>query len=67
MLLRTLTLFCATAVVVVQSSTPVLDPVPEAPIASGLTLQVETFAVFPRSQPIPEPTDPRLVRAARSD
>ena len=48
-----------------QSSTPVLDPVPEAPIPSSLALTVETFAVFPRSQPIPEPTDPRLVRHAR--
>jgi len=60
-----LPLVCAAALLAAQSSTPVLDPVPGAPIPSGLALTVVRFAVFPKSEPIPEPTDPRLVRTAR--
>ena len=63
--LRIAPLIGASVLVAFQASTPVLDPVPSAPIPSGLALKVERFAVFPKSQPIPEPTDPRLVRAAR--
>ena len=40
---------------------PILDPIPENPIASGLGLTVEEFASFPKSEPVPTPTDPRLV------
>ncbi|HEX4567133.1 MAG TPA: hypothetical protein VH138_10915, partial [Vicinamibacterales bacterium] len=65
MLIRTLALVCGAVLLAVQSSAPVLDPVPDAPIPSGLALKVERFAVSPKSQPIPEPTDPRLVRTAR--
>jgi hypothetical protein len=60
-----LTFVCAGTLLAFQASTPVLDPVPEAPIPSDLALRVERFAVFPKSEPIPEPTDPRLVRTAR--
>jgi Glucose / Sorbosone dehydrogenase len=44
---------------------PIADPVPESPIRSGLGLTVEEFATFPRSEPLPAPTDQRLVRWAR--
>src|SRR5260221_7873889 len=44
---------------------PILDPIPEGPIASGLGLTVEEFASFPKSEPLPAPTDQRLVRWAR--
>jgi len=64
-LILTLSLSLSLSLPAFQSSAPVLDPVPDAPIPSGLALQVETFAVFPKSQPIPEPTDPRLMRTAR--
>jgi hypothetical protein len=43
----------------------ILDPIPEGPIASGLGLTVEEFASFPKSDPLPAPTDQRLVRRAR--
>ena len=49
------TLITASILVAFQSSsTPVLDPVPDAPIASGLALRLERFAVFPKSEPIRE-------------
>ncbi|GAA4227120.1 hypothetical protein GCM10023075_29230 [Streptosporangium album] len=41
------------------------DPIPEDPIPSGLGLTVEEFATFPKSEPTPAPTDPRLMRWAR--
>src|SRR6266852_9936172 len=44
---------------------PIVDPIPEGPIASGLGLAVEEFASFPKSEPLPAPTDQRLVRWAR--
>ncbi|MFG2000698.1 PQQ-dependent sugar dehydrogenase [Spirillospora sp. NPDC048911] len=44
---------------------PILDPIPEDPIASGLGLTVEEFAQFPKSEPTPAPTDQRLMRIAR--
>ncbi|MEV0821300.1 PQQ-dependent sugar dehydrogenase [Nonomuraea rubra] len=45
---------------------PVDDPIPEKPIASPLTLTLEEFASFPKSEPIPPPSnDPRLIRHAR--
>ena len=65
MTLRIVTLLLAALALAIQTSTPILDPIPEAPIPSGLALAVETFAVFPKSEPIPAPTDPRLVRTAR--
>ncbi|MFG1706847.1 PQQ-dependent sugar dehydrogenase [Nonomuraea sp. M3C6] len=44
---------------------PVDDPIPEKPTPSGLTLTLEEFASFPKTETIPEPTDSRLVRWAR--
>jgi hypothetical protein len=43
----------------------IFDPIPQGPIASGLGLIVEEFATFPKSEPLPVPTDQRLVRWAR--
>ena len=44
---------------------PIVDPIPQGPIASGLGLTVQEFASFPKSAPVPAPTDPRLIRWAR--
>lgn len=44
---------------------PITDPIPENPITTGLGLTVEEFASFPKSEPIPAPVDPRLMRWAR--
>jgi hypothetical protein len=44
---------------------PILVPIPEGPIASGLGLTVEEFASFPKTEPLPAPTDRRLIRTAR--
>ncbi|GAA2106627.1 PQQ-dependent sugar dehydrogenase [Actinomadura alba] len=44
---------------------PITDPIPERPITSGLGLVVEEYASFPKSEPIPPPVDPRLMRQAR--
>jgi glucose/arabinose dehydrogenase len=44
---------------------PLADPIPEGAIASGLGLIVEEFASLPKSDPLPTPTDQRLVRWAR--
>ncbi|MEU6710394.1 PQQ-dependent sugar dehydrogenase [Nonomuraea sp. NPDC046802] len=45
--------------------TPIDDPIPDKPTPSGLTLTLEEFASFPKSETIPEPIDQRLVRWAR--
>jgi hypothetical protein len=47
------------------SDQAIADPIPEAPIPSGLALTVEEFASFPKSEPTPAPVDARLVRWAR--
>ncbi|PXY22263.1 PQQ-dependent sugar dehydrogenase [Prauserella muralis] len=44
---------------------PILDPIPHDPVTSGLGLTVTEFARFPKSEPTPAPTDPRLMRHAR--
>ncbi|WP_235029985.1 PQQ-dependent sugar dehydrogenase [Nonomuraea solani] len=44
---------------------PIDDPIPEKPAASALTLTLEEFASFPKTEPTPAPTDQRLVRWAR--
>ncbi len=44
---------------------PIEDPIPQSPIASGLGLVLTEYATFPQSQPVPAPTDQRLVRRAR--
>ncbi|WP_205315538.1 PQQ-dependent sugar dehydrogenase [Nonomuraea lactucae] len=44
---------------------PISDPIPQAPIASGLGLVLTEYAQFPKSDPVPAPTDSRLVRHAR--
>lgn len=43
---------------------PIQDPLPE-PVPSNLGLTVEDFAQFPKTEPVPAPTDPRLMRHAR--
>jgi glucose/arabinose dehydrogenase len=47
-----------------QSDEPLADPLPD-PITSDLGLIVEEFATFPESEPVPTPTDQRLMRHAR--
>lgn len=47
------------------AAAPILDPIPEDPIVSGLGLTVEEFAAFPKTETTPSPIDPRLVRHAR--
>ncbi|GAA0951042.1 PQQ-dependent sugar dehydrogenase [Nonomuraea longicatena] len=44
---------------------PVADPIPENPIQSALGLVLTEIAQFPRSEPVPSPTDSRLRRHAR--
>jgi len=44
---------------------PLLDPIPEDPTPSDLALTIKEFAQFPKSDPFPPTTDPRLVRWAR--
>ncbi|HEU4424861.1 MAG TPA: PQQ-dependent sugar dehydrogenase, partial [Pilimelia sp.] len=45
---------------------PISDPIPENPIASGLGLTLTQFgAQFPQTNPVPTPTDSRLMRRAR--
>ncbi|MGH9246457.1 MAG: PQQ-dependent sugar dehydrogenase [Acidimicrobiales bacterium] len=47
-----------------QSDEPLVDPLPD-PITSTLGLTVEEFLTFPESEPVPPPTDERLIRHAR--
>ena len=48
------------------SAGPISDPIPDNPIQSGLGLVLTQFgAQFPQSNPVPTPTDSRLVRRAR--
>jgi hypothetical protein len=41
------------------------DPIPADPVMARLGLVVKEIASFPKSQPVPEPIDPRLMRRAR--
>ncbi|OLF11652.1 hypothetical protein BLA60_12010 [Actinophytocola xinjiangensis] len=43
---------------------PIQDPLPD-PIPSTLGITVDEFAQFPRTEPVPAPTDQRLMRHAR--
>ncbi|MEV0613162.1 PQQ-dependent sugar dehydrogenase [Nonomuraea sp. NPDC050404] len=63
MIILLLTALCAPPAM--AESVPVDDPIPEKPVPSQLTLTLEEFAAFPKSEPTPAPTDPRLVRHAR--
>ena len=45
--------------------TPISDPIPEDPVQSGLGLVLEEYHQFPKTDPIPAPTDKRLMRHAR--
>lgn len=47
-----------------QADEPIQDPLPD-PVPSSLGLTVQEFAQFPKSEPVPAPTDQRLVRWAR--
>jgi hypothetical protein len=53
------------AAVEADDTQPLLDPIPEDPLPSNLAITIEEFAQFPRSEPFPPTTDPRLVRQAR--
>ncbi|MBB5082930.1 PQQ-dependent sugar dehydrogenase [Nonomuraea endophytica] len=55
----------ATTPAVAEPDVPVDDPIPENPTPSALTLTLEEFAQFPKTEPVPTPTDQRLVRWAR--
>ncbi len=44
---------------------PIADPIPEDPIPSRLALQLTEVASFPKSDPVPPTTDPRIMRHAR--
>src|SRR5919106_2531245 len=44
---------------------PVADPFPHDPVMSRLGVVVQELATFPRSEPVPEPGDRRLMRHAR--
>jgi len=44
---------------------PISDPIPQAPIQSGLGLVLTEVTTFPRTNPVPTPTDSRLRRDAR--
>ncbi|MER6947911.1 PQQ-dependent sugar dehydrogenase [Nonomuraea sp. NPDC000554] len=55
----------ATALADVPPGTALDDPIPERPTASGLSLTLREIAAFPKSEPIPAPTDQRLMRWAR--
>jgi glucose/arabinose dehydrogenase len=47
-----------------QADEPIQDPLPD-PVPSSLGLTVEEFAQFPKTETVPPPIDPRLVRHAR--
>ncbi|GLI01469.1 PQQ-dependent sugar dehydrogenase [Phytohabitans aurantiacus] len=49
----------------VPPRTPISDPIPQAPIQAQLGLVLTEFARFPQSNPVPAPTDPRMMRTAR--
>jgi hypothetical protein len=55
----------ALSVNLLSAQAPILDPIPERPVASGMALTVEEFVAFPKSSPTPTPVDSRLVRWAR--
>ncbi|MFI6732892.1 PQQ-dependent sugar dehydrogenase [Nonomuraea sp. NPDC050451] len=59
------TALCAPPAAAQADPTPVDDPIPEKPAASGLTLTLEEFASFPKTETTPDPVDSRLVRWAR--
>jgi hypothetical protein len=44
---------------------PLADPIPHDPVMSRLGIVVREFASFPKSEPVPEPGDHRLIRQAR--
>lgn len=44
---------------------PISDPIPNAPVQSGLGLVLTEVAQFPQTNPVPTPTDSRLRRRAR--
>lgn len=47
-----------------QASTPIADPTPD-PAPSRLALTLKEFVTLPRSEPVPPPTDSRLIRWSR--
>ena len=58
-------MFAPTSSAFSADGTPVSDPVPQDPVASGLGLVLEEYAQFPKTDPTPAPTDERLMRENR--
>jgi glucose/arabinose dehydrogenase len=48
-----------------QADDPLSDPIPEDPAVSQLALTLTEFAQFPKTEPVPPPTDSRIKRHAR--
>ncbi|MEV1290145.1 PQQ-dependent sugar dehydrogenase [Micromonospora sp. NPDC049679] len=48
-----------------RADAPVTDPIPQDPVPSTLGLTLADVATFPKSEPVPAPIDPRLMRHAR--
>src|SRR5687767_82432 len=40
---------------------PITDPIPHNPVPANLGLTLRDFAAFPKSDPVPAPTEPRLM------
>src|SRR4051812_15450735 len=45
--------------------TPITDPIPQDPVDAHTALTISEVATFPKSEPVPTPTDARLKRQAR--
>ncbi|WP_328994704.1 PQQ-dependent sugar dehydrogenase [Kribbella sp. NBC_01245] len=54
-----------TAPASISQDAPILDPITDNPVVSGLGLVVKEYASFPKSEPTPPTGDPRLDRQAR--
>ncbi len=48
-----------------RADDPIADPIPQDPVQSQLALTLTEYAQFPKSEPDPAPTDPRIMRHAR--
>lgn len=48
-----------------QGETAVRDPIPGDPVPARFALTVKELATLPKSDPVPAPVDPRLMRQAR--
>jgi len=48
-----------------QDDAPISNPIPEDPVPSQLALTLTEYAAFPKTEPVPPPTDTRIIRHAR--